>query len=115
MTKSSIRVATLGIASAFALSIALPAFAMDSPSPNTNPPQTQTQSPPKGKSSSSKKKKKEDNKSEQQFINGYKAAHAMIYKRHQYAAAIDKLKSLGRDENVFTPRYARKSPPTIRR
>jgi tetratricopeptide (TPR) repeat protein len=99
MTKSSIRLATLGIASAFALGVALPAFAMDSPSPNTNPPQTQTQAP-KGKSTSSKKKKKDDKKSEQQFINGYKAAHAMIYKRHQYAAAIDKLKSLGHDDNA---------------
>ena len=95
MTKSSIRFATLGIASAFALAVALPAFAMDSPSPSSNPPQTQTQTPPKGKSSSSKKKKKEDKKSEKQFIDGYKAAHAMIYKRHQYAAAIGKLKSLG--------------------
>ena len=100
MTKSSTRLAALGIAGAFALAVALPAFAMDSPSPNTNPPQGQTQSPPKGKSSSSKKKKKEDKKSEQQFINGYKAAHAMIYKRHQYAAAIDKLKSLGHDDNA---------------
>ena len=96
MTKSSIRLATLGVASAFALAVALPSFAMDSPSPTSNPPQGQTQSPPKGKSTSKKKKKQ----SEQQFINGYKAAHAMIYKRHQYAAAIDKLKSLGHDDNA---------------
>jgi len=96
MTKSSIRLATLGIASAFALAVALPAFAVDSPSPTSNPPPTQT-SAPKGKTSSGKKKKK---KSELEFIHGYKVAHAMIYKRHEYAAAIDKLKSLGHDENA---------------
>jgi tetratricopeptide (TPR) repeat protein len=96
MTKSSIRFATLGIAGAFALAVALPAFAVDSPSPASNPPSTQT-SAPKGKTSSGKKKKK---KSELEFIHGYKVAHAMIYKRHEYAAAIDKLKSLGHDENA---------------
>jgi tetratricopeptide (TPR) repeat protein len=95
MTKSSIRLATLGVASAFALAVALPAFAMDSPSPSSNSGQTQT--PPKDSTGGKKKKKKQ---SEQQFINGYKAAHAMIYKRHQYAAAIDKLKSLGHDDNA---------------
>jgi tetratricopeptide (TPR) repeat protein len=99
MTASSFRLATLSIASAFALGVALPAFAVDSPSPSSNPPQTQTQSPPKGKTTNSKKKKKEK-QSKQQFINGYKTAHAMIYKRHEYAAAIDKLKSLGHDENA---------------
>jgi tetratricopeptide (TPR) repeat protein len=95
MTKSSIHLATLGVASAFALAVALPAFAMDSPSPSSNSGQTQT--PPKDSTGGKKKKKKQ---SEQQFINGYKVAHAMIYKRHQYAAAIDKLKSLGHDDNA---------------
>ena len=95
MTKSSIRLATLGIAGAFALAVALPALAMDSPSPSSNSGQTQT--PPKDSTGGKKKKKKQ---SEQQFINGYKVAHAMIYKRHQYAAAIDKLKSLGHDDNA---------------
>ena len=94
MTKSKFRLTTLGIASAFALAVALPAFAMDSPSPSSNSGQTQT--PPKEKPAGKKKKKQ----SEQQFINGYKAAHAMIYKRHQYAAAINKLKSLGHDDNA---------------
>ena len=95
MTKSSVRLATLGLAGAFALAVALPAFAMDSPSPSSN--SGQTQSPPKDSTGSKKKKKKQ---SEQQFINGYKVAHAMIYKRHQYAAAIDKLKSLSHDDNA---------------
>ncbi len=47
-----------------------------------------------GHTKADKKKKapkKEEKKSEQQFIDGYKSAHAMIYKRHDYAAGIDKL------------------------
>jgi tetratricopeptide (TPR) repeat protein len=93
------RLSALIVAGAFALAVALPAFAMDSNTPS-QPSSGQTQSGSKPKSSDKKKKKKEEKKSEQQFINGYKVAHAMIYKRHQYAAAIDKLKSLGHDDNA---------------
>ncbi len=86
---------------ALALTVALPpqARAVDSPSPAIS-----TQSAPTGKPAPKKKKtskeKKEEKKSEQQFIDGYKAAHAMIYQRHDYAAGIDKLKSLGHDDNA---------------
>ena len=41
----------------------------------------------------------DEKKSEQQFIDGYKAAHTTIYKRHDYAKAIDMLKALGHDDN----------------
>src|SRR3954469_25839659 len=101
MTASSIRLYALIAASAFAL--ALPARAVDSPSPMADKPKAATAAPKatsKAANTKKKKPKKEDQKSEQQFINGYKAAHAMIYKRHQYAAAIDKLKSLGHDDNA---------------
>jgi len=100
---SSIRLYALIAASAFAL--ALPAHAVDSPSPMADKPAAATATP-KGKAASKatntkkKKPKKEEQKSEQQFIDGYKSAHAMIYKRHEYAAAIDKLKSLGHDDNA---------------
>src|SRR4029079_8901690 len=100
---SSLRLCALIAASAFAL--ALPARAVDSPSPMADKPKAETATP-KGKAVSKatktkkKKPKKEDQKSEQQFIDGYKSAHAMIYKRHEYAAAIDKLKSLGHDDNA---------------
>jgi tetratricopeptide (TPR) repeat protein len=102
MTASSLRLYALIAASAFAL--ALPARAVDSPSPMADKPKAETAAP-KGKaakttSTKKKKPKKEDQKSEQQFIDGYKSAHAMIYKRHNYAAAIDKLKSLGHDDNA---------------
>ena len=92
----SIRLSALIAASAFALAVSMPAFAVDSPSPSTDKPATTTSAP---KEKSAKKKKKEK-KSEQEFINGYKTAHAMIYRDHEYAAAIDKLKSLGHDDNA---------------
>ncbi len=99
MTATSIRLYALIAASAFAL--ALPARAVDSPSPTTDKPKAETAAPKATKAEKKKKApKKEEKKSEQQFIDGYKSAHAMIYKRHQYAAAIDKLKSLGHDENA---------------
>ena len=92
----SIRLSALIAASAFALAVSMPAFAVDSPSPSTDKPATTTSAP---KEKSAKKKKKEK-KSEQEFIKGYKTAHAMIYRDHEYAAAIDKLKSLGHDDNA---------------
>jgi tetratricopeptide (TPR) repeat protein len=99
MITNSLRLCALIAASVFVL--ALPARAVDSPSPATDQPK---QSSPSQKSTTKSKKKKapkkEEQKSEQQFIDGYKAAHAMIYKRHEYAAAIDKLKSLGHDDNA---------------
>ena len=99
MTATSIRLYALIAASAFAL--ALPARAVDSPSPMADKPRAETAAPKTTKAAKKKKApKKDEKKSEQQFIDGYKSAHAMIYKRHQYAAAIDKLKSLGRDENA---------------
>jgi len=91
-----LRLSALIAASAFALAVAMPAFAIDSPSPTTDKPKTETSAP---KEKSAKKKKKEK-KSEQDFIKGYKTAHAMIYRHHDYAAAIDKLKSLGHDDNA---------------
>jgi len=45
------------------------------------------------------KKETKEKQTEQQFIDGYKAAHAMIYQHHDYTAGIDKLKSLGHDDN----------------
>jgi tetratricopeptide (TPR) repeat protein len=96
---SSLRLCALIAASAFAL--ALPARAVDSPSPMADKPRAETAAPKTTKAAKKKKApKKDEKKSEQQFINGYKSAHAMIYKRHEYAAAIDKLKSLGHDDNA---------------
>ena len=89
---------------ALALTVALPptARAVDSTTPAPTP---STQSAPAGKSDTKgvkKKKPKKETKekqTEQQFIDGYKAAHAMIYQKHDYTAGIHKLKSLGHDDN----------------
>jgi tetratricopeptide (TPR) repeat protein len=63
---------------------------------------TDTPSPPA--SDSSKKDKKKNDKSSSiddgKFIEGYRAAYASIYDRHEYAAAIEQLKSLGQDERA---------------
>ena len=97
---SSFRRYVLVATSAFALTVALPAFAVDSPSPMADPPKAGKTTAPKSDAKAAKKKKApKEKKSEQQFIDGYKAAHAMIYKRHDYTAGLDKLKSLGRDDN----------------
>ena len=92
---TSFRITALIAASAFGLAVAMPAFAVDSPSPTPDKPKAETSAPKKKKAS-----KKEEKKSEMQFIDGYKAAHAMIYKQHDYVAGIDKLKSLGHDDNA---------------
>ena len=34
------------------------------------------------------------------FLDGYRAAYATIYDRHDYAAAIEQLKALGRDDSA---------------
>jgi tetratricopeptide (TPR) repeat protein len=101
MTASSFRLYALIAASAFALTVALPARAVDSPSPMLDKPKAETAAPKTdGKAKKKKASKKEEKKSEMQFIGGYKAAHAMIYKQHDYTAGIDKLKSLGHDDNA---------------
>ncbi|HZR77392.1 tetratricopeptide repeat protein [Bradyrhizobium sp.] len=57
-----------------------------------------TPSPP---SDSSKDKKKKHDKSssieDQKFLDGYRAAYATIYDRHDYTSAIGQLKALGHD------------------
>jgi tetratricopeptide (TPR) repeat protein len=106
MTKISSRVSwsafSLLAGGALALTIALPptAKAVDSASPATNTQSSTSDKPAATKSSKKKKSTKDkEKKSEQQFIDGYKAAHATIYKQHDYAAGIDKLKALGHDDN----------------
>ena len=61
-------------------------------------------SPPRSDVKSGKKKsgdKKEDKKkSEQEFREKYRAAHAAIYDRHDYAGALSQLKALGHDDRA---------------
>ena len=55
-------------------------------------------SPPKSDSSSKKSKKKSSSVSDPKFLAAYRTAYSTIYDRHDYASAIDQLKSLKRND-----------------
>jgi tetratricopeptide (TPR) repeat protein len=83
----------------------IPAFAAgggDSPAPaasNPPPPPANARAAAPAKS----KKKKNDKQSaieDPAFVQGYRAAHATIYDRNDYAGAIEQLKALGHDERA---------------
>lgn len=55
--------------------------------------------PPKSDTSTKKgKKKKSSSVSDPKFLAAYRTAYTTIYDNHDYAGAIDQLKSLGRDD-----------------
>ena len=89
---------TLLAAGALALALAASpniASAVDSPSPSAEP----TKPPPKPPAKAQKKKPpKKEKQTEQQFIDGYQAAHATIYRQHDFNRGIAMLRALGRDE-----------------
>lgn len=86
----------------------VPAFAAggggDPPSAMPPPPPQETRSAPRSTSkSTSKARKKTDKQSsigDAAFREGYRAAHAAIYQRNDYAGAIGQLKALGHDDNA---------------
>jgi tetratricopeptide (TPR) repeat protein len=99
MRVSPYRLPTLVLGAAFALFVVAPApvGAVD-----TNTPAPSAQPSPAAKPAKKpkqQKKKKEEKKSERQFIDGYRAAHTMIYRGHDFAGGIAKLRSLGRDDH----------------
>ena len=93
MSKSAIRLLTLGM---FAIAlVAVPPLTSAYAAGGDNP------SPPA--STGTKKEKKKDKSSyldDGKFIAGYRAAYATIYDRNDYAAAIDQLKALGQDDRA---------------
>jgi tetratricopeptide (TPR) repeat protein len=58
--------------------------------------------PPPSSTKGKKKKSSELAPSQEyaKFADGYRAAYSTIYDRHDYAAAIDQLKALGRDDTA---------------
>jgi tetratricopeptide (TPR) repeat protein len=98
MIKSAVKLATLSLflmASTASPQFG-PAFAAGGggdPSPSTS---SDTKSAPKSK----KKNDKQSSLDDAAFRQGYRAAHAAIYDRNDYAAAIDQLKGLGHDDNA---------------
>jgi tetratricopeptide (TPR) repeat protein len=102
MAANSLRHLALVVGTAFAFAVAAPglAGAVDSPSPApSSPPPQPSSDTPKPKKATKKKSPKKEKQSEQQFIDGYRLAHAAIYQRHDYAGGIGQLKALGRDEH----------------
>jgi tetratricopeptide (TPR) repeat protein len=97
---TALRAFTLLAAILLAASFAAPpsALAMPNDTPSSPPPKDA-----KPKQTDSKKRKpapkKQDKKSEQQFIDGYKAAYAMIYTGGDYTGGIAKLRTLSRDDH----------------
>jgi len=92
MNKLAIRLLTLAILS-FALTAA-PIVGVVYAAPDNDPPP-----PPQQKK---KKKSSEARPAIEQtaFADGYRAAYAAIYDRHDYASAIAQLKALGRDDTA---------------
>src|SRR6266403_3770838 len=94
MNKFAIRLMTLAMFSMALIAVPLmtPAHAAGNDTP-----------PPPASDSSKKDKKKTDKSSsidDGKFIEGYRAAYATIYDRHDYASAIEQLKSLGQDDRA---------------
>ena len=110
MIKTSIRLATLAIflmalVAAPSLRSAVAAgggggggggdpYSVTSPAPDTR-------STPANKTTHKSKKKatKQSSLDDPGFVQGYRAAYAMIYDRNAYADAIEQLKALGRDDH----------------
>ena len=71
------------------------------------PPAPDTKASPAGRTTHKTKKKpsKQSGIDDPGFAQGYRAAHATIYDRNDYAAAIEQLRALGHDDhpNVANP------------
>jgi tetratricopeptide (TPR) repeat protein len=109
MTKFAIRLLTLAVFS-MALVVArpiVPAFADGSVSnPFSTPPSSSSSSSSATKAAqtirkSKKKANKQSSTYDPAFVQGYSAAYATIYDRHDYAAAVEQLKALGHDDNAY--------------
>ena len=105
--KSAIKLATLALFSVALVASppSVPAFAAgggggDSPSATPPPPPPNNRPAPRSSAKIKKKPTKQSSADDAAFREGYRAAHATIYQRNDYAAAIDQLKALGHDDNA---------------
>ncbi|KRR25965.1 tetratricopeptide repeat protein [Bradyrhizobium retamae] len=90
MNKLAIRLLTLAMLS---LTLAAaPVVTAVYANPDNEPPP-----PPKKKKKSSEARPAIEQTA---FVDGYRAAYAAIYERHDYASAIEQLKALGRDDSA---------------
>jgi tetratricopeptide (TPR) repeat protein len=105
MMKSAIKLATLALFSMALIASppSVPAFAAGGggdPSANPPPPPQDAGSARKTTSKSKKKPAKQSSADDDAFRQGYRAAHATIYDRNDFASAIEQLKALGHDDNA---------------
>ena len=108
MIKSVIKLITLSMFSMALIASPLPAFAAGGNGggggggdpASATPPPPDARSAPKSTSKAKKKTDKRSSVDDAAFREGYRAAHATIYQRNDYAAAIEQLKALGHDENA---------------
>ena len=104
MMKSAIKLATLAMFSIALIASppSVPAFAAGGGGdpPSATPPPPNTGAGAKSSSKAKKKANKQSSADDAAFRQGYRAAHATIYERQDYADAIAQLKALGRDDNA---------------
>src|SRR6202790_1779270 len=93
MSRFAIRLMTLALFSMALIAVPLLTSAHDAGGDNPSPPASDSK---KGKKKSDKSSSIDDGK----FIEGYRAAYATIYDRHDYASAIGQLKALGQDDRA---------------
>lgn len=95
MNRLAIRLLTLAMLS---LTLAAsPVISVVYAAPDNDPPPPDKK---KKKSSEARPGSEQTALTQNEFANGYRAAYATIYDRHDYASAIEQLKALGRDDSA---------------
>ena len=92
MTKFAIRLLTLAMYATALMAVPMVNSAKAAGGDNPSPPTDSTKD--------KKKKNKSSSIDDPRFIEGYRTAYATIYDRHDYASAIEQLKTLGQDDRA---------------
>jgi tetratricopeptide (TPR) repeat protein len=92
MNKFAIRLLTLALLSLTL--VAAPVVTVVYAAPDNTPP------PPDNTKKKKKSSEVQPGTQQAAFADGYRAAYATIYDRHDYASAIEQLKALGRDDSA---------------
>jgi tetratricopeptide (TPR) repeat protein len=101
--RRAFRLGALAATVLFGLAVSLgPVLAAGDPDPRTSP--EPKGSAPKGGNQKSGQKKKKNHRTEQQFIDGYRAARALVLEG-KYAEGIAAFKALGRDDSAEVANY----------
>ncbi|HEY0236969.1 MAG TPA: tetratricopeptide repeat protein [Afipia sp.] len=96
MTGKASSFTSLALSISILTAVASGAYAAGTDTPS--PPPKDTKSDGKAAPKDTKKNDTRSSVDDPQFLAGYRAAYTTIYDRHDYAAAIEQLKALGRDD-----------------